>query len=72
MNVERSDKILCPKPYQLNTAPNPASLCKPPLHLFKGRLSHAGADSGEADREAGADGGERRDPHGATLSHLSA
>ena len=35
---------------------------------FGASLTHARADSGEADREAGADGGERRDPHGATLS----
>ena len=37
------------------------------LTPLRGRLADAGADSSEADGKAGADGGERGDPHGAIL-----
>ena len=47
----------------LALSPNPNQ--KEPLGL-----AHAGADGCEANGEAGADGGERRDPHGAALRRL--
>ena len=47
--------------------PSLSSICRRSRHHG---LAHARADGGKADREAGADGGESRDPHGAALKGL--